>query len=61
MMDPQDRLWFAQYRGNRVAVFDTKAERFQEWEVPTPWTGPYDVALDRARRGHVHRTGQAFI
>ena len=28
-------------------MFDTKTERFQEWEVPTPWSGPYDVALDK--------------
>jgi virginiamycin B lyase len=46
-MDAQDRIWFGQYRGNRVAMFDTKTERFQEWEVPTPWSGPYDVAVDK--------------
>jgi len=46
MMDAQDRLWFAEYRGNRMAMFDTKTERFQEWEAPTPWFAPYDVALD---------------
>ena len=28
-------------------MFDTKAERFQEWPAPTPWAQPYDVALDR--------------
>ena len=28
-------------------MFDTKTERFQEWEVPTPWSGPYDVAVDK--------------
>jgi len=28
-------------------MFDTKTERFQEWLVPTPWSGPYDVALDK--------------
>jgi streptogramin lyase len=30
-----------------MAMFDTKTEKFQEWEVPTPWTGPYDVAIDK--------------
>jgi streptogramin lyase len=28
-------------------VFDTKAERFQEWPAPTPWSQPYDVTLDK--------------
>ena len=46
-MDPQDRLWFAEYRGDRMAMFDTKTERIQEWPAPTPWTNPYDVVLDR--------------
>ena len=32
-------------RGNRIGMFDTKSERFQEWEAPTPWTAPSDVAL----------------
>ena len=31
MMDAQDRLWFGEYRGNRIGMFDTKTEKFQEW------------------------------
>src|SRR3989441_9168199 len=23
------------------------SERFQEWEAPTAWSAPYDIALDR--------------
>ena len=46
-MDPQDRLWFAEYRGNRIAMLDTKSERIQEWAIPTPWTNPYDAVLDK--------------
>ena len=45
-MDAQDRLWFGEFRGNRIAMFDTKAEEFREWEVPVPWTNPYDAILD---------------
>ncbi len=45
-MDPQDRLWFGEFRGNRIAMFDTKAETFREWEVPVAWTNPYDAILD---------------
>lgn len=47
-MDAQDRLWFAEFRGNRIAMFDTRAEKFQEWAIPTPWTNVYDVIADTA-------------
>ena len=47
-MDAQDRLWFAQFRGNRIGMFDTTAGTFQEWAVPTPWTNVYDVIADTA-------------
>ena len=47
VMDDQDRLWFAQYRGNKIGVFDTKTEKFEEWPMTVPWTQPYDVALDK--------------
>ena len=46
-MDPQDRLWFGEYRGNRVGMFDAREEKFQEWEAPNPWTAPYGAALDK--------------
>ena len=46
-MDPTDRLWIAEYRANRVAMFDTRTERFQEWLAPTPWSAPYDVVQDK--------------
>jgi virginiamycin B lyase len=47
MMDPQDRLWFGEYRRNGIGMFDTRTERFQEWLTPKPWTAPYDIALDK--------------
>ena len=47
MMDPQDRLWFGEFRGNRIGMFDSKTEQFKEWLMPTAWTAPYDVVLDR--------------
>ncbi|HYR90156.1 MAG TPA: carboxypeptidase regulatory-like domain-containing protein [Terriglobia bacterium] len=46
-MDAQDRLWFAEFRGNKIGMFDTRSERFQEWTVPTEWTNPYDAILDK--------------
>jgi streptogramin lyase len=47
MMDAQDRLWFGEFRGNRIGMFDTKTGEFTEWLAPTPWTAPYDVTLDK--------------
>jgi len=47
-MDAQDRLWFAEFRGNKIGMFDTKTEKFQEFAVPTPWTNVYDAIADRA-------------
>jgi virginiamycin B lyase len=45
-MDPQDRLWFTEYRAEKIAMFDTKTERFTEWPVPAnSW--PYDVMPDK--------------
>jgi len=46
-MDPQDRLFFAEFRGNRIAMFDTKAEKFTEWLMPVAWTNPYDAIVDK--------------
>ena len=46
-MDPQDRLWFTEYRANKLAMFDTKTEKFTEWDVPTPYSFPYDVIPDK--------------
>ena len=45
-MDPQDRLWFTEYRVDKLAMFDTKSERFTEWQAPA-YSWPYDVIPDR--------------
>ena len=46
-MDAQDRLWFAEFGAGKVAVFDTRTATFKEWDVPTPYSGPYDAVADR--------------
>ena len=46
-IDDQDRFWFAQYRGNRISMLDTKEWRIQEYPLPTKFTSPYDVIWDR--------------
>ena len=45
-MDPQDRLWFTEYRAEKIAMFDTKIERFTEWSLPA-YSWPYDVIPDK--------------
>ena len=47
-MDAEDRLWFAEFRANKIAMFDTSTEAFREWAVPTPWTNVYDAIVDKA-------------
>ena len=47
-MDAQDRLFFAEFRGNKIGMFDTSTGTFQEWPVPTPWTNVYDAVSDKA-------------
>src|SRR5439155_373661 len=47
MMDAKDRLWFAQYRGDKIAVLDTKTGQFRDWAVGPRWSSPYDVMIDK--------------
>jgi virginiamycin B lyase len=44
-VDDQDRLWFAEFRGNNLGMFDTKTQKFTEYAIPSPWTNPYDAVL----------------
>ena len=45
-IDNKDRLWFAQYFGNGMAMFDPATQKIKEWKVPTPYTFPYDAQFD---------------
>jgi virginiamycin B lyase len=47
-MDAQDRLWFAEFRANKIGMFDTKTEKSQEFPVSTSWTNVYDAIADNA-------------
>jgi streptogramin lyase len=47
MMDANDRLWFGEFRGDRVGMLDTRSGEFKEWEAPVAWSNPYDVTIDR--------------
>jgi streptogramin lyase len=41
------RLWFGENRANRIGMFDTRTERFQEWIAPNTESWPYDVTADK--------------
>jgi len=42
--DEQGKLWFAEYQGGAIGMFDPTTERIKEWKLPSPWANPYDVA-----------------
>jgi streptogramin lyase len=39
-IDAQDRLWFGEYRSDKVLMFDIRAEKAQRWDLPK-YSGPY--------------------
>ncbi|MEA2977415.1 MAG: virginiamycin lyase [Alphaproteobacteria bacterium] len=45
-MDAQGRLAFAEFAADKVGVFDTNTEQFQEWPTPANFA-PYDAVLDK--------------
>jgi streptogramin lyase len=47
MLDREGRLWFGENRGDRIGMFDTGTEKFQEWQPPTRESWPYDVTADK--------------
>jgi virginiamycin B lyase len=46
IIDDQDRVVVTEYRGNKVAVFDTRTEKFTEYPLP-PRTYPYRANFDK--------------
>src|SRR5436190_20271450 len=45
-MDDQDRIVVTEYRGNKVALFDTKTQKFTEYSLPA-YTFPYRANFDK--------------
>jgi len=54
-MDAQDRFWFAEYTGDKIGMFDTRAKKFQEWATLPRYTTPYAVSAPD-RNGYVYAT-----
>jgi virginiamycin B lyase len=50
MIDAQGRIWFAEFAGDRVGMFDTKTAKFREFPLPDRWTAPYDASIDKEGR-----------
>ena len=46
VIDDKDRMMITEYRGNKVAVFDTKTEEFTEYKLPAD-TFPYRAEFDK--------------
>jgi virginiamycin B lyase len=45
-IDDQDRILVAEYRGNKIAMFDPATEKFTEWPLPLH-TWPYRATVDK--------------
>ncbi len=45
-VDADNNLWFGEYAGNAIGMFDSREERIKEW-VLSPWSNPYDVVRDK--------------
>jgi virginiamycin B lyase len=48
-MDAQDRFWFAEYTGDKVAMLDTKTGKFTEYDAGTKWSSPYTASIPDAK------------
>jgi streptogramin lyase len=49
-VDEQNRLWFAEYQGNAIAMFDPKTAQIKEYPLPTKWGNPYDVVPSKGAK-----------
>ena len=56
-VDEQNRLWFAEFAGNAIAMLDPEEGTFKEWPMPNKYDWPYDVVA--AKNGEVW-TGSMF-
>jgi virginiamycin B lyase len=45
-IDSQDRLWWAEFFGNGLAMYDPKDQKITEWKIPTSFVNPYDAQFD---------------
>jgi streptogramin lyase len=48
--DKQGRAWFPMPMSNSLGMFNPATNTFSQWAVPTPSSGPWDVAIDSIGR-----------
>src|SRR5215469_5233933 len=46
-VDEQNRLWFAEFAGNAIGLFDPKTAEIKEYPLPTKFSMPYDVVPNK--------------
>ena len=51
-IDWRDRLWYGEYRGDRIAMFDTRTGRSIQWGL-RPYMAPYAASVPD-RNGYVY-------
>jgi virginiamycin B lyase len=50
-IDDQGRYWFGEYTGDKIGMFDTKTEKFTEYDPKIPFAAPYTASTpDKAGR-----------
>ena len=47
MVDKQGLVWFGEYMGNAIGMYDPDKDAMHEWVLPSPWSDPYDVTSDK--------------
>ena len=47
-IDAQGRYWFGEYTGDKIGMFDTKTEKFTEYDPKIPFAAPYTASLPDA-------------
>jgi streptogramin lyase len=57
-VDDHNKLWFAEFHGNAIALLDTDLAKFKEYVMPNPFDWPYDVVP--TRDGSEAWTGSMF-
>jgi virginiamycin B lyase len=46
-VDSEDRIWFTEFLGNKLGMYDQTSKRLSEYVVPTNMSGPADLTFDK--------------
>lgn len=45
--DSTGRVWFPMFHTNALGMYDPASQTFQQWAMPTPSSGPWDLVFDQ--------------